>query len=73
MRRRAIRFGVSLAIAAGAASSALTGGCYRRTISASGPGAVHENIQESDQQNWLIDDLLLGEQPKRKSSRSGRE
>ena len=58
-------------VAASAAAPALMGGCYRRTISASGPGAVHENIQESDQQNWLIDDLLFGEQPKKGKSKGG--
>ncbi len=61
-----------IAIAAGALAAALNAGCYQRTIRAEGPAASRTNVQEPYQANWLVDDLLFGQEAKNTRSGSGK-
>ena len=47
-------------------------GCYQRTVAVRGPGAERTAVQEPYQETWMIDNLLLGEDPSRKPSKSAK-
>lgn len=51
--------------------AAACAGCYQRTVRAEGPGASRMNVEESYQQNWLVDELLFGQEAKKQSAGSG--
>jgi len=54
------------------ALGAIAGGCYQRTVAVRGPGAERTAVQEPYQETWMIDNLLLGEDPSRKPSKGAK-
>lgn len=48
------------------------GGCYQRTVAVRGPGAERTAVQEPYQETWMIDNLLLGEDPSRKPAKGAK-
>jgi len=54
------------------ALGALVGGCYQRTVAVRGPGAERTAVQEPYQETWMIDNLLLGEDPSRKPAKGAK-
>ena len=61
-----------ITLAASFLAAILCSGCYQRTIRAEGPGASRSNVQEPYQANWLVDDLLFGQEAKNTRSGSGK-
>ncbi len=72
LQRRSIRTASAVAtLAAFSAAFALSGGCYRHVVSATGPGSSAYEIQEpADQNTPIVSDLKP--QPKSNLTKGGR-
>jgi hypothetical protein len=59
--RRIIR---TVFVLAPTAATLACAGCYQRTVHAEGPGASRMTVEESYQENWVVDDLIFGQEAK---------